>query len=247
MRFFDELRETIVPRRDGPHGPLPALLVALTVVTGLVDAFSFLALGRVFVANMTGNVVFLGFALAGAPGFSMPASATALASFVAGAFGGGKVASRFGGHRGRLLAFAGAVEIVLFSAAVVVAALSGDSVPAAYRYALIVVLGAAMGIQNAAVRRLAVPDLTTTVLTRTITGIAADSTLVGGSGSLAGRRVAAVVAMVIGALTGALLVVHVRIVAPVAVALILTTIVTVTSWAAGASDPLWVRSGDRAT
>ena len=42
---------------DRPHGPLPVLLVCLTVVTSLVDAFSYLRLGHVFVANMTGNVV----------------------------------------------------------------------------------------------------------------------------------------------------------------------------------------------
>ena len=59
---------------DPKHGPLPALLLGLTVVTGLVDAVSVLSLGRVFVANMTGNVVFVGFALAGAPGFSLSAS-----------------------------------------------------------------------------------------------------------------------------------------------------------------------------
>ena len=47
---------------DEKHGPLPALLLLLTIVTGLVDAASILALGRVFVANMTGNVVFVGFA-----------------------------------------------------------------------------------------------------------------------------------------------------------------------------------------
>jgi uncharacterized membrane protein YoaK (UPF0700 family) len=56
------------------HGPLPALLLLLTVATGVVDAVSLLALGRVFIANMTGNVVFIGFALAGAPGFSLIAS-----------------------------------------------------------------------------------------------------------------------------------------------------------------------------
>jgi hypothetical protein len=60
------------------HGPLPALLLLLTIVTGLVDAVSILALGRVFVANMTGNVVFIAFALAGAPGFSLPASLSTL-------------------------------------------------------------------------------------------------------------------------------------------------------------------------
>jgi len=59
---------TIVPPAEDPHGPLSPLLLGLTVVTGLVDAFSYLVLGHVFVANMTGNVVFLGFALAGAAG-----------------------------------------------------------------------------------------------------------------------------------------------------------------------------------
>ncbi|GAA4955443.1 hypothetical protein GCM10023238_22610 [Streptomyces heliomycini] len=47
-------------------------MLVLTVVTGLIDAVSYMALGRVFVANMTGNVVFLGFALAGAPGCPYP-------------------------------------------------------------------------------------------------------------------------------------------------------------------------------
>jgi uncharacterized membrane protein YoaK (UPF0700 family) len=147
-------------------------LVGLTVVTGLVDAFSYLTLGHVFVANMTGNPV-----------------------------------------------------------------------PAGYRYGLIVVLGAAMGIQNAGARRLGVPDLTTTVLTLTITGIAADSTVVGGSGSVVGRRIVAVAAMLLGALVGALLVIHVHIVAPLAIALLVLAIVTGASWAVGASDPPWARGG----
>jgi uncharacterized membrane protein YoaK (UPF0700 family) len=100
-----------------------------------------------------------------------------------------------------------------------------------------------MGIQNAAVRRLGVPDLTTTVLTMTITGVAADSTVVGGSGSGSGRRVVAVVAMLLGALVGAALVIHIDIVASLAVALLVMVIVTGASWAAGASDPPWVRAG----
>jgi hypothetical protein len=53
---------------DPRHGPLPALLLCLTAVTGLVDAVSLLQLGRVFVANMTGNIVFTGFAIVGAAG-----------------------------------------------------------------------------------------------------------------------------------------------------------------------------------
>src|SRR5260370_2735224 len=101
--FFTEIRRTIIPDRGGKDGPLPPLLVALTLVTGLVDAFSYLALGRIFVANMTGNVVFLGFALAGAPGFSIAATLLALGAFIAGAFGGGALAARYGSHRARLL------------------------------------------------------------------------------------------------------------------------------------------------
>ena len=61
------------------------MFLVLTGVTGIVDAVSILGLGRVFVANMTGNVVFIGFALAGAPGFSVTGSFSALAGFLAGA------------------------------------------------------------------------------------------------------------------------------------------------------------------
>src|SRR5439155_20814044 len=104
--FLDDVREMLVPRRGSRHGPLPPLLVGLTFVTGLVDAFSYLLLGHVFVANMTGNVVFLGFALAGATGFSIPASLVALGCFASGAIIGGRVASSLGDHRGRLLGVA---------------------------------------------------------------------------------------------------------------------------------------------
>src|SRR2546423_2487929 len=100
--FFTEVRQTLVPRGEVKHGPLPPLLVAMTLVTGLVDAFSYLVLGHVFVANMTGNVVFLAFALAGAAGFSILASLVALFSFVLGSLGG-LLGSRLGQHRGRLL------------------------------------------------------------------------------------------------------------------------------------------------
>jgi uncharacterized membrane protein YoaK (UPF0700 family) len=96
--FLTEARQTLVPGDEVKHGPLPPLLVALTLVTGLVDAFSYLVLGHVFVANMTGNVVFLAFALAGVPGFSILASLVALASFVLGALGRGLLASRLGQH-----------------------------------------------------------------------------------------------------------------------------------------------------
>ena len=66
----------------------------------------------------------------------------------------------------------------------------------------------AMGTRNAAVRKLAVPDLTTTVLTLTITGLAADSFLARGNNPRWQRRLAAVLAMFVGAAMGAILLRH---------------------------------------
>ncbi len=63
------------------HLLLVRTLLLLTVVTGIVDAVSYLGLGHVFTANMTGNVVLLGFAAAGASGFSAAACLTSLGSF----------------------------------------------------------------------------------------------------------------------------------------------------------------------
>jgi uncharacterized membrane protein YoaK (UPF0700 family) len=188
-----------------PQGPLPPLLLALTVVTGVVDAVSILRLGRVFVANMTGNVVFSGFALVGAPGFSLSASLAALAGFLVGALGGGWLTGRLGHDRGLLLRAAAAAELVLVAGALALtAALPG----AAARDGIAALLALAMGIQNAMARRLAVPDLTTTVLTMTLTGIAADVRAT--DHGLAGlrRRILAVAAMFGGAVAGALLVLH---------------------------------------
>src|SRR2546428_2760948 len=85
-------------RSTSPDGPLPVLLLVLTGVTGLVDAVSYLKLGHVFVANMTGNVVFLGFAVADAADFSIPASVLTIAAFLAGALVGGRIGSRAGPH-----------------------------------------------------------------------------------------------------------------------------------------------------
>src|SRR3954463_1876846 len=102
---------------DEAHGPLPALMLVLTVLTGVVDAVSILSLGRVFVANMTGNVVFVGFALAGARGFSLAASLSPLAGFLVGAALGGAAAERLGTHRGRLLAIVTTAELALVLAA----------------------------------------------------------------------------------------------------------------------------------
>src|ERR1700723_2163919 len=157
--FLTEVQETLVPGRTARFGPLPPLLIAMTVVTGLVDAFSYLVLGHVFVANMTGNVVFLGFAVAGAHGFSIAASLVALVSFGFGSVIGGRIVARYGHHRGRHLASAMVVEAIFLAAAVVLALWSSNAPQHGFRYALIVVLSLATGVQNASIRKLAVPDL----------------------------------------------------------------------------------------
>jgi uncharacterized membrane protein YoaK (UPF0700 family) len=89
--FLADVRQTVAPPRGAKDGLLPPLLVGLTAVTGLVDAFSYLLLGHLFVANMTGNVVFFAFALAGAAGFSVLASLVAVACFALGALGTDKL------------------------------------------------------------------------------------------------------------------------------------------------------------
>jgi uncharacterized membrane protein YoaK (UPF0700 family) len=185
------------------HGPLPLFLLVLTFVTGLIDALSFLNLGRVFVANMTGNVVFLGFALAGAQGFSIAASVVALAAFLVGALAGGRLGTVTGAHRGRYLGVVSYCKVALIGAALAVAVAMPGNV-----LVLIALLAIAMGLQNAAARRLGVPDLTTTVLTLTLTGLAADSRLAGGRNSRPTRRVLTAATMLAGAAVGAVVAVR---------------------------------------
>ena len=183
------------PVQDTPREVLFPLAL-LTLVTGTVDAASVLDLGHVFTANMTGNVVFLGFALAGKGNASVIASLVALGGFLAGALFGGRVLLEVSV---RTLGVAFGAEIVMFAGATVCCALPH----AAASLPVVTLLAAAMGLRNAAVRRLAVPDMTTTVLTLTVTGLAADSGLAGGSSPRFRRRVSSILTMLAGAALGA--------------------------------------------
>jgi uncharacterized membrane protein YoaK (UPF0700 family) len=216
---------------DPDHGRLPLLLLLLTVLTGIVDAVSVLALGRVFVANMTGNVVFVGFALAGAPGFLLDASLVGLAGFLVGAAVGGRLAARSTRERVHLLAVACSLELGLIATATALLGLSTAPLGTLVRDAAVAVLAVAMGTQNAVARRLAVPDLTTTVLTMTLTGIAAD--LRGGTrGLVLARRILAVGAMLGGALVGALLVLRSGAAYALTVATVVAGVAAVGAWVA---------------
>jgi uncharacterized membrane protein YoaK (UPF0700 family) len=232
---------TVAPPEGDRHGPLHPMLLLLTVVTGLVDAFSYLELGHVFVANMTGNVVFLAFALVGAKGFSLAASALALAAFALGAAGSGRIVTHLGPRRGRVLAVTSAVEVVMTVIAVVIGWTVADPGAGAGRYVLVALLAVGAGLQNGTARKLAVPDLTTTVLTQTIAGAAFESRLGGGAGSRIGRRGLAGVAMFVGALVGALTELRVSRPLGLLIAVILLVIVAVGAARLSKDRPEWDR------
>jgi uncharacterized membrane protein YoaK (UPF0700 family) len=188
-----------------PDPGLPAMLLVLTAVTGVVDAVSYLGLGHVFTANMTGNIAFLGFAIAGVPGVSATRSIAALAAFFAGAVAGGRMAfAMSSGDRrtwiGRAFLFEALLLLAAGACGLGFAAI--DEQPFAL-YAIIVLTAAAMGLRSATVRKLAIPDLTTTVLTLTIAGLAADSSLAGGANPGWMRRVSSIATMLLGAAAGA--------------------------------------------
>lgn len=206
-------------------------LAGLTALTGLVDATSYLGLGHVFTANMTGNVVFLGFAAGGAAGFSVPASLLALGGFLAGALVGGRLVPSVD-YRRAVVTFG--IETLLLAIVAILAASIGDPNAGAVRWALVTLLGASMGLQNSAVRRLAVGDMTTTVLTLTMTGLAADSRLAGGSNPRVARRFTSVVLMFTGAAVGAALESH-ALWWPAAAAAVISMAATV--WLAAAPGP----------
>jgi uncharacterized membrane protein YoaK (UPF0700 family) len=224
--------------QDARHGPLPLLLVVLTVVTGLVDAVSYLKLGHVFVANMTGNVVLLGFAAGGAADFSVAVSLVAMVSFLLGALLGGRLGSSMG-HRGRFLALSTYTQVSAVGAAFVVSLASFDVSGGITAYALAAFLAFAMGLQNATARRLGVPDLTTSVLTLTVTGLAADSHFVGGTNPNIGRRLIAIAAMFIGAALGAVLIFHVGVSAALAVAVALLMFNAIAAYRLSSSTAAW--------
>lgn len=109
-----EAGRTLIPRKDDRYGLLSPALVILTFVAGLVDALSYLALGHVFVANVTGNIVFLGFAFAHAQGFVWWTSALTLATFMIGAFIGGRIIHYFGANRARHLLVSTSIQLALW-------------------------------------------------------------------------------------------------------------------------------------
>ncbi len=180
-----------------------ALMLALTFSTGIVDAVGYLGLDRVFTGNMTGNVVILAMAVTGADGLPVLGPVLALLGFAGGAALGGRLLRRFGAGWSVATTRVLAGVTVCLAALTVLLAVPGLDEPR--RLVVTTLLGAAMGAQAAAARQVAVKDVTTVVVTSTITALSADSFLGNGSGSHWRRRGTAVLMIMLGALAGALL------------------------------------------
>lgn len=191
------------PARDPQRAHL-RLMLTLTFATGIVDAVGFLGLDRVFTANMTGNVVILGMALTGADDLPVTGPALALVGFVLGAVLAGRALAGLTGAWSAVCTGLLCGVGTLVSGLGILLMLWADA-PHPVLLGVTGALGLAMGAQAATARAIAVKDVTTVVITSTITGLAMDSRLAGGSGPLWARRLLAVALMLVGATVGALL------------------------------------------
>ena len=192
--------------RRAPAGTVHlTLMLALTLATGINDAVGYLGLDRVFTGNMTGNVVILGMALLGADELPVVGPLIALAGFVIGAAAGGRALRGADGGWTRRVT-------VLFSITALAELVAGVGLLTGLRAAersvqltVTAAVAAAMGLQAATARFLAVKDITTVVVTSTLTGLASDSVLGSNAGGGSGRRLAAVALITAGAAAGAAL------------------------------------------
>jgi len=180
------------------------LMLALTFSTGIVDATGYVGLDRVFTGNMTGNVVILGMALVGGDHLPVVGPLIALAGFALGAVGGGRALRAAGsGWRARSTAVFGVVGLLLAAIAALAAITAGGGSGPGAQYAITALLGLAMGGQAASARQIGVKDVTTVVVTSTLTGLFADSPLGGRVAQPWVRRAVAVALIALGAVVGA--------------------------------------------
>jgi uncharacterized membrane protein YoaK (UPF0700 family) len=202
------------------------LLVALTVASGAVDAISYFGLGKIFSAFMTGNIVFLGFGIAEIEGPDVIPVLVALSMYALGAYLGLRFTSRRAQEPGvwppAMTVLLGLVAIA--EAFFLVGWLATAGHPSAQiAYVFIALLSLAMGIQTAAVRSLGVQGIFTTAGTFTL--VAFVGTFAGSRSRAEMPRLAGVLlGLIVGAVAGGLLFLHVRSYAPV-LPLVLTILV----------------------
>ncbi|MGH3576168.1 MAG: YoaK family protein [Mycobacterium sp.] len=182
-----------------------AALLLLTFATGLVDAISVLVLGHVFVANMTGNAIFLGFWFVPGAGVDLIAAVVAFVGFLIGTVIGGRLIRGLRERTRLWLTTALGIEVVMLVVLSILAGAGVLSYQANTKLILIAGLAMTFGVQNATARQFGIQELTTTVLTSTIVGIGVDSRLAGGTGEREKLRYSVVLAMLGGAVVGATL------------------------------------------
>ena len=182
-----------------------ACLLLLTFSTGIVDAISVLVLGHVFVANMTGNVIFLGFWFAPHTVVDMSAALAAFVSFVLGAILGGRLSRHLDGNTRRWFTVALSVEVVMLATLSILSGIGVLDYHDNTKLILIAGLALTFGSQAATARQFGIQELSTTVLTTTIVGIGFDSRVAGGTGHREKLRYGVVLTMCAGALVGATL------------------------------------------
>jgi uncharacterized membrane protein YoaK (UPF0700 family) len=178
-------------------------LLLLTFATGIVDAVSVLVLGHVFVANMTGNVIFLGFWFVPHSGVDLTAAIVAFVSFLAGTVLGGRLARHIDSEVRLWLTVALGVEVLVLLTLSILAGTGVLNYHDNTKLILIAGLALTFGSQNATARQFGIQELSTTVLTSTIVGLGFDSRLAGGTGHREKLRYSVVVTMCVGALVGA--------------------------------------------
>jgi uncharacterized membrane protein YoaK (UPF0700 family) len=217
-------------------GVRDGLLLGLTLVAGAVDAVSYLGLGRVFTANMTGNLVLLGLAIGQGQVLEALRSVVAFLGFAAGAMLGGWVVGAGQGGEvwpSKVTVVLG-VECALLAGFLVVWQFVGAEPSNVELEVLIALSSAAMGVQSAAGRRLAVAGVSTTYVTGTLVTLMAELAALARRQPGAARWIGVLIALGVGATVGTVLMEHARPAAPLLPVLVLASIVAA---AAGAFPP----------
>ncbi|MEM6105363.1 YoaK family protein [Mycobacterium sp. 050272] len=182
-----------------------AALLLLTFATGLADSISILVLGHVFVANMTGNVVFLGFWLAPRTSIDLTAVSVALPTFVTTTILSGRLQRYFGERARPWITTVLATEILLL---LTLSILAGAGVLHYHDNTKLIMIGfltVTFGLQHSSARQFGIQELSTTVLTSTIVSLGLDSRLSGGTGERQKLRFSVIFTMCAGAFLGATL------------------------------------------
>lgn len=208
-------------------------LLLLTFTTGLIDAVSVLVLGHVFVANMTGNVIFLGFWFVPHSGVDLTAAVVAFGGFVLGTVAGGRFSRHLDHDVRRWLAVALGTEVAILAVLAVLAGTGVLDYHDSTKLYLIAGLAVAFGIQNATARQFGIQELSTTVLTQTIVGLGFDSRVAGGTGQGEKLRYTVVLTMCAGAVVGATLTL-VTVAPIIGLAAVLVTVAAAIFWFGGA-------------